>query len=128
MLFLSAIPHHHHDGGLHCFKIALVEHDCDVQHEQHHNSATDNDSENTNCLLHANFVLHQLDTSVRIKSFSINYDDDNEFNPLYALSVLEHINMLLSEKRLYNIEHSFYLKSVSKTNPLGLRAPPIAHT
>lgn len=126
MLVLSAIPHHHHNGGLQCFKTDLVEHDCDDQHAQHHNPATDNSSENSNCILHANFVLQQLDTTVRIKLISLNYDVDNELNSLNALSVLEHINMLLSEKRLDTCEHSCYLKSIFKTNPLGLRAPPIA--
>lgn len=127
MLVFSAIPHHHHNDGLQCFKTDLVNHACDDQHAQHHNPTTENSTESSSCILHANFVIQQLDTNIRIKSFSLNYDDENEFNSLCALSVLEHINMLLSEKRLDTCETSSYLKSAFKTSPLGLRAPPVAH-
>lgn len=126
MLVLSAIPHHHHNGGLQCFNIALVEHDCDDQHAQHHNPATNSSSENSNCILHANFVLQQLDTNVRIKSFSLNYDDYSDFNSLYALSVFKYIDILLPNKRIDICEYVYYLISAYKTSPLGLRAPPIA--
>ena len=126
MLVLSAIPHHHHNDGLQCFNIALIEHDCDDQHAQHHNPATGNNSENSNCILHDNFVLHQLDTNVRIKSFSLNYDDYSDFNSLYALSVFKYIDILLPNKRIDICEYVYYLISAYKTSSLGLRAPPIA--
>ena len=73
MLLLSAIPHHHHNGGLHCFKIDMVEHDCDEEHAQHHNPTTNHNSENSNCILHANFVLQESETNIHIKSFYLNY-------------------------------------------------------
>ena len=126
MLVLSAIPHHHHNDGLQCFNIALVEHDCDNQHAQHHNTATGNNSENSNCILHANFVIQQLETNVRIKSFSLNYDDYSDFNSLYSLSVFKYIDILLPNIRIDICEYVYYLISSYKTSPLGLRAPPIA--
>lgn len=125
MLLLSAIPHHHHQEGLHCFKTEQVEHNCDEQHAHHHNPTKNNNSESSNCILHANFVLEQLDTNVRIKSFSINYYNDNEFNACYAISVLKHINILLPVKRIDICEYVYYLISAYKTSPFGLRAPPI---
>lgn len=126
MLLLSAIPHHHHQDGLHCFKVEQVEHDCDKQHTHHHNPTTNSSSENSNCILHSNFILQQLDTNVRIKSFSLNYDNDNESNAYYAISVLEYINILSPNKRIDICEYTYYLISAYKTSPLGLRAPPIA--
>lgn len=126
MLLLSAIPHHHHQDGLHCFKTEQVEHDCDEQHAHHHNPANNSGAESSNCILHANFTLQQLDTNVRIKSFSLNYDNDNEFNACYAISVLKDINILLPYKRIGVCEYVYYLISAYKTSPIGLRAPPIA--
>ena len=126
MLLLSAIPHHHHQDGLHCFKIEQVEHDCDEQHAHHHNPASNSNSESSNCIIHANFIVKHLDTNIRIKSFTLNVDDNNEFNALYTPSVLKNLNILLTENKLDICEYVYILKSAFQTNPLGLRAPPIA--
>ena len=126
MLLLSAIPHHHHNGGLHCFKIDMVEHDCDEEHAQHHNPTTNHNSENSNCILHANFILQESETNIHIKSFYLNYDDYSDFNSLYSLSVFKYIDILLPNIRIDICEYVYYLISSYKTSPLGLRAPPIA--
>ena len=126
MLLLSAIPHHHHNGGFHCFKIDMVEHDCDDQHAQHHNPTTNHNSENSNCILHANFILQESETNIHIKSFYLNYNNENDFNGSYTLSAFRNINVLLTNKRIDISEYNYYLISTYIISPIGLRAPPTA--
>lgn len=124
MLFLSAIPHHHHLNGVHCFKVYQVEHSCDKEHESHHNPTTNNNSENSHCIIHSNFIIQHTDDNVRIKSLSINYSVDNGFDCYFATPVKDQVNFILDKHRSDYCEYPNILKSQYKPSSLGLRAPP----
>ncbi len=124
MLVLSVVPHHHHDDGMPCFQTEQVEQNCDKQHAHHHNSASDNASESSNCVVHANFVAQKTDFGVRIKSFPSNYSENSDFcNSLFVFVLSDLIVLLPDEKNDYG-EYIFSVPSLEKHNPLGLRGPP----
>ena len=47
-----------------------------------------------------NFIVKHLDTNIRIKSFTLNVDDNNEFNALYTPSVLKNKSKIKSRTSL----------------------------
>lgn len=130
MLLLSAIPHHHDKDGNHCFEIDHFVLDSDEHHTHQHDHADTHDhttksSENTSCILHANFIIRQSDTNFRIKSISLNFEDDKDFVTHLSISALEHLNIILPDKTDKIRVYIKYLNSTENASPLGLRAPPI---
>ncbi|MCE5179673.1 MAG: hypothetical protein LLF81_11090 [Porphyromonadaceae bacterium] len=124
MLALSVIPHHHHNDGMPCFQTGRMEHDCGNQHAHHHNPASDNSPENSNCVVHTNFIAQQADSGGRFKSFSPAQADNHSFYPGLFFSVLADFTFSLSDEKPDYGEFIFTFSSFENHNPIGLRAPP----
>ena len=124
MLALSAIPHHHHNDGVPCFQTEQVEHDCDQQHADHHDPASDTSAENSNCVAHANFIAQQADSGNRFKSLSPAQADDHLFHPGLFFSVLADFTISFPDEKTDYGEIILFVPDSERPNPIGLRAPP----
>lgn len=124
MLALSVIPHHHHYDGTPCFITEQREHDCGIQHADHHSTPPDNSTENSNCVIRTIFIAQQTDSEDRLKSYSPGQVEDNQFYTGLFICILADLSFSLSDEKSDYGEFIFALSSFENHNPIGLRAPP----
>ena len=124
MLFLTAIPHHHHDHGLPCFQTEKTDLRCDQQHAGHHHATSDPSDENSNCILHANFITQHTNSGVRIKLYSTNNSSDNQFHPDLFANILTSLITISADGIPDYGDYFFSYFFFEKPFQLTLRGPP----